>query len=69
MTNGDDEKLPIADRSDFGIDVIEAVVGDGGRSPTDEEIRDLGVNPEAPLNRWQDKATTVQTRSRHLSPL
>jgi predicted RNase H-like HicB family nuclease len=26
--------------------VIEAVDGDGGRSPTDEEIRDLGVDPE-----------------------
>jgi len=26
--------------------VVEAVKGDGGRSPTDEEIRDLGVDPE-----------------------
>jgi len=26
--------------------VIEAVEGDGGRPPTDEEMRDLGVDPE-----------------------
>jgi hypothetical protein len=26
--------------------VVEAVEGDGGRPPTDEEIRDLGVDPE-----------------------
>ncbi|TKX71886.1 MULTISPECIES: HicB family protein [Halorubrum] len=26
--------------------VIEAVEGNGGRSPTDKEIRDLGVDPE-----------------------
>ena len=26
--------------------VIAAVEGDGGHSPTDEEIRDLGVDPE-----------------------
>ena len=26
--------------------VVEAVEGDGGRSPTDEEIRGLGVDPE-----------------------
>ncbi|SMO38679.1 type II toxin-antitoxin system HicB family antitoxin [Halorubrum cibi] len=27
-------------------DVVEAVAGDGGHPPTDEEIRDLGVDPE-----------------------
>jgi hypothetical protein len=26
--------------------VVEAVDGDGGRPPTDEEIRDLGVDPD-----------------------
>ncbi|WP_436901953.1 type II toxin-antitoxin system HicB family antitoxin [Halovenus halobia] len=26
--------------------VVEAVDGDGGHNPTDEEIRDLGVDPE-----------------------
>lgn len=28
-------------------DVVEAVEGDGGTPPTDDEIRDLGVEPEA----------------------
>ena len=27
--------------------VVEAVEGDGGKRPTDDEIRDLGVEPEA----------------------
>lgn len=27
-------------------DVVEAVHGDGGHTPTDEELRELGVNPE-----------------------
>jgi len=26
--------------------VVEAVEGDGGRPPTDDEIRELGVDPE-----------------------
>ena len=26
--------------------VVEAIDGDGGREPTDEEIRDLGVDPD-----------------------
>lgn len=32
--------------------VIEAVEGSGGRPPTDDEIRDLGVDPE--IARSQD---------------
>lgn len=27
-------------------DVVEAVTGDGGREPTDDELRELGVDPE-----------------------
>ncbi|NLV10704.1 type II toxin-antitoxin system HicB family antitoxin [Halomicrobium mukohataei] len=27
-------------------DVVAAIRGDGGHEPTDEEIRDLGVDPE-----------------------
>jgi predicted RNase H-like HicB family nuclease len=27
--------------------VVAAVTADGGHEPTDEELRDLGVNPEA----------------------
>ena len=26
--------------------VVEAVTGDGGHEPTDDELRDLGVDPE-----------------------
>lgn len=26
--------------------VVEAVTGDGGNEPTDDELRDLGVDPE-----------------------
>jgi hypothetical protein len=32
--------------------VVEAVEGDGGHPPTDDEIRDLGVDPE--VARTQD---------------
>lgn len=27
-------------------DVVEAVVGDGGHEPTEEELRELGVDPK-----------------------
>ena len=32
--------------------VVDAVEGDGGRAPTDDEIRDLGIDPE--VARTQD---------------
>ncbi|WP_434521514.1 type II toxin-antitoxin system HicB family antitoxin [Halorubrum sp. AS12] len=32
--------------------VVDAVEGDGGRAPTDDEIRELGVDPE--VARTQD---------------
>lgn len=31
-------------------DVVEAVTGDGGHEPTDEELRELGVDPETARN-------------------
>jgi mono/diheme cytochrome c family protein len=38
------------DSRDAALDALDAVVaavdGDGGRPPTDEEIRDLGVDPD-----------------------
>jgi predicted RNase H-like HicB family nuclease len=34
--------------------VVEAVEGDGGRPPTDEEIRELGVDPEVARSQDDD---------------
>ena len=40
--------------------VIEAVEGDGGRPPTDEEIRDLGVNPEVAQSQSDELPDVLQ---------
>ena len=40
--------------------VIEAVEGEGGRSPTDEEIRDLGVDPEVARSQSDELPDVLQ---------
>jgi predicted RNase H-like HicB family nuclease len=40
--------------------VIEAVEGDGGRSPTDDEIRDLGVDPEVARSQSDELPDVLQ---------
>jgi predicted RNase H-like HicB family nuclease len=40
--------------------VIEAVEGDGGRPPTDEEIRDLGVDPEVAQSQSDELPDVLQ---------
>ena len=40
--------------------VIEAVDGDGGRPPTDEEIRDLGVDPEVARSQSDELPDVLQ---------
>ncbi|MBP1924123.1 putative RNase H-like HicB family nuclease [Halorubrum alkaliphilum] len=40
--------------------VIEAVEGDGGRSPTDEEIRDLGADPEVAQSQSDELPDVLQ---------
>ncbi|WP_449271662.1 type II toxin-antitoxin system HicB family antitoxin [Halobellus clavatus] len=40
--------------------VFETVKGDGGRSPTDEEIRDLGVDPEVARSQSDDLPDVLQ---------
>lgn len=40
--------------------VIEAVEGDGGRPPTDDEIRELGVDPEAARSQADDLPDVLQ---------
>ena len=40
--------------------VIEVVDGDGGRSPTDEEIRGLGVDPEVARSQSDEVPDVLQ---------
>jgi|GEM_PF-1370076 len=40
--------------------VVAAVDGDGGESPTDEEIRDLGVDPETARSQDDDLPDVLQ---------
>ncbi len=40
--------------------VIEAVEGDGGRPPTNEEIRDLGVDPEVAQSQSDELPDVLQ---------
>ncbi|QAU11513.1 type II toxin-antitoxin system HicB family antitoxin [Halorubrum sp. BOL3-1] len=40
--------------------VIEAVEGDGGRTPTDEEIRDLDVDPEVARSQSDELPDVLQ---------
>ena len=40
--------------------VIEAVKGDGGRPPTDKEIRDLGVDPEVAQSQSDELPDVLQ---------
>jgi predicted RNase H-like HicB family nuclease len=40
--------------------VVEAIEGDGGKPPTDEEIRDLGVAPEVAHSQDDDLPDVLQ---------
>ncbi|TQQ80017.1 type II toxin-antitoxin system HicB family antitoxin [Halonotius terrestris] len=40
--------------------VVDAVEGDGGHSPTDEEIRELGVDPEVARSQDDDLPDVLQ---------
>ncbi|MFC6873982.1 type II toxin-antitoxin system HicB family antitoxin [Halobellus marinus] len=40
--------------------VVEAVEGDGGRPPTDDEIRDLGVDPEVARTQGDELPDVLQ---------
>ncbi|WP_254840986.1 type II toxin-antitoxin system HicB family antitoxin [Natronomonas marina] len=40
--------------------VVEAIDGDGGRAPTDEEIRDLGVDPQTAGEQSDDLPDVLQ---------
>lgn len=40
--------------------VVEAVEGDGGRPPTDDEIRDLGVDPAVARSQGDDLPDVLQ---------
>ncbi len=40
--------------------VVEAIEGDGGHSPTDGEIRDLSVDPEAARSQDDDLPDILQ---------
>lgn len=40
--------------------VVEAVEGDGGHPPTDDEIRDLGVDPEVARNQGDELPDVLQ---------
>jgi hypothetical protein len=40
--------------------VVEAVEGDGGHSPTDEEIRALGVDPEVAREQGDELPDVLQ---------
>jgi predicted RNase H-like HicB family nuclease len=40
--------------------VVEAVEGEGGHPPTDDEIRDLGVDPEAAWTRGDELPDVLQ---------
>jgi predicted RNase H-like HicB family nuclease len=40
--------------------VVEAVEGDGGQPPTDDEIRDLGVDPEVARSQGDELPDVLQ---------
>ena len=40
--------------------VVEAVGGEGGRHPTDDEIRDLGVDPEVARTQGDELPDALQ---------
>lgn len=40
--------------------VVEAVDGDGGHDPTDEEIRELGVDPDAARTQGKELPDELQ---------
>ena len=40
--------------------VVDAVEGDGGHPPTDDEIRDLGVGPEVARTRGDELPDALQ---------
>jgi len=40
--------------------VVAAVDGDGGHSPTDEELRELGVDPEVARSQDDDLPDVLQ---------
>ena len=40
--------------------VVKAVDGDGGHSPTDEEVHDLGVDPEVARSQDDDLPDVLQ---------
>jgi len=40
--------------------VVEAVVDDGGQPPTDDEIRDLGVDPEIARSQGDELPDVLQ---------
>jgi len=40
--------------------VVAAVTGDGGHEPTDEELRDLGVDPERARSQDDDRPDVLR---------
>jgi predicted RNase H-like HicB family nuclease len=40
--------------------VVAAVTGDGGHEPTDEELRDLGVDPERARSQDDDRPDVLK---------
>ena len=40
--------------------VVDAVEGDGGRRPTDDEIRDLGIDPEVARTQGDELPDVLQ---------
>jgi hypothetical protein len=40
--------------------VVEAVEGDGGHPPTDDEIRDLGIDPESARTQGDELPDVLQ---------
>jgi predicted RNase H-like HicB family nuclease len=40
--------------------VVDAIEGDGGHRPTDDEIRDLGVDPEVARTQGDDLPDVLQ---------
>ncbi|WP_096395027.1 HicB family protein [Halorubrum trapanicum] len=40
--------------------VVDAIEGDGGRAPTDDEIRDLGVDPEVARSQSDELPDVLQ---------
>ena len=40
--------------------IVEAIEGDGGKPPTDDEIRELGVDPEVARSQGDDLPDVLQ---------